>query len=116
MTSQLSLNGETPLELAHRVIRRAHERGDYTSNSLVLAKALVEALTPQSESAFFKTHELEALAKTPDALELLADWHECQISMDDAINDGGVFDGSIKHHEGRKDELMALAKKLREAE
>lgn len=60
-------------------------------------------------------HEMDAILKTPDALELLADWHENQLSMADAMNDCGVFDGSIKYHDQRKRELLTEAARLRAA-
>ena len=60
-------------------------------------------------------HEIEAMAETPEALELLADWHEVQLSSADALNDEGIYDGAIKLHEARRDELRAEAKRLREA-
>lgn len=62
----------------------------------------------------FKPHEMAAFAKTPEALELLADWHEVQLTQADATNDMGIYDGVIKYHEARKVELMAEAKRLRE--
>jgi hypothetical protein len=61
-----------------------------------------------------KPHEIEALSKHDDALELLADWHDVQIAQADAINDGGIYDASIKYHEERKAELLAEVKRLRD--
>lgn len=58
-------------------------------------------------------HEVEAILKTPDALELLADWHENQLTMADAINDEGIYDGVIKYHDARKKELLTEAARLR---
>jgi hypothetical protein len=60
--------------------------------------------------------EVKAMADTPEALELLADWHEVQLTQADAINDGGVYDGSIKYHTERKAQLLARAERLRAAE
>ena len=54
-----------------------------------------------------KPHEIDAILKTPDALDLLADWHEVQLTQADAMNDAGVYDGSIKYHEARQQELRA---------
>lgn len=58
-------------------------------------------------------YEIAALSVTAEALVLLADWHENQISQADAMNDGGVYNSSIKHHEARRDMLLHEAARLR---
>ena len=67
-------------------------------------------MTPFTES------EVAAMQKWPEALRALADWHDYQETMADAM-DSEVFAPQIKHHSERRKELRAEADRIeREAE
>jgi hypothetical protein len=58
----------------------------------------------------FDEHEIEELQKMPVVLEELANYHEVQATMADAI---GGYDHCVIHHESRGKELTAEAYALR---
>lgn len=59
--------------------------------------------------ATFTDREIEAMRAIPEVLEALADWHECQEAMGDAMG----FDCS--KHKNRAIELSKLANEIIES-
>ena len=51
----------------------------------------------------FTEYEIKALQESPEALQALADWHEWQLTMADAIGD---FDKCVEFHSKRKKEIL----------
>lgn len=57
-----------------------------------------------------KDYEIEYLLKdNPEALRLIADYHEVQLTMADAIGD---FPHCVTFHTNRKAELLAEAERI----
>ena len=58
----------------------------------------------------FDEKEIEEMQKMPEVLEALANYHECQATMADAI---GGYEHCVAHHEARHKELLTEASALR---
>lgn len=65
-------------------------------------EAAIKAIQP----AYFSVQEIAAMEKDPEVLRQLADWHETQLTMADAMGD---FPESVAFHSKRKEELLAKA-------
>lgn len=64
---------------------------------------------PKEESFALLDYELKELAKLPDALRALADWHDHQESMA-----GAMGCGSAQHHQERRLALTAQADRIQQ--
>jgi len=56
--------------------------------------------------ALFTDREIEAMRDIPEVLEALADWHECQATMGDAM------DINCSGNERRAEELRRIAQEI----
>lgn len=57
----------------------------------------------------FTNTELKEMQNNPESLRILADYHEVQLTMADAIGD---FKECVNFHEKRKAELLAEANRI----